>query len=133
MFNQGFYLSNPKQFFFRALLLLGLFPNLFRSAAHSLPEGLVEVAVIPVTHLFRHAHDLHVVIEHLLGTADPLFDDVADQRGTGDLLEDPADVGGAVIKCWATRSKDRSWSRFCSIKWMMDPTMSMCCRLAVPW
>ena len=133
MFNQGFYLSNPKQFFFRALLLLGLFPKLFRSAAHGLPEGLVEVAVIPVAHFFRHAHDLHVVIEHLLGTADPLFNDVADQRGAGDLFEDPADVGGAVIIMLGHAVQRQVLVQILLDKVDDGPTMSMCCRLAVPW
>ena len=93
------HISNQKQIA-EAASLVGQarqLPAVFlRTGAGGFFEGLVKVAVIPVAHPLRNLHDLNVRIHQLFGPADPLVDDVADQRRAGDMLEEFADIGDFI-------------------------------------
>ena len=60
-------------------------------------EGLVEVAVVVIAHPFGNLHDFNVFIHELLGPANPLFNDIADEGGPSHAFKELADIGDAVI------------------------------------
>ena len=64
--------SLPRQGGELAAVLLGTDPG-------GLFKGFVEVAVVVVAHPLGNLHDFDIFIHELLGPANPLFNDVADE------------------------------------------------------
>ena len=82
--------SLPRQGGELAAVLLGTDPG-------GLFEGFVEVAVVVVAHPLGNLHDFDIFIHELLGPANPLFNDVADEGRTCNAFKELADICDAVI------------------------------------